>query len=275
MKHCWVFSFLFLLLIAGSTSRTAVGQATSLTSGQQQAYDTFNGPWIDPQRWLALPRTDPCRDSTNSMECIREIQGGKLRLLVKSYGARDTNDGGQWGTANLVSARQPQRNMSVDFVVKNATAIDCDSTGGQSQVTAQLSIPFFNAGTNNDPRDSVTAFVLIQSHPGWPGVMWAYAAYDYHGVWTNGPGGMAVPVGTPVRVALVWDQAHNKFTATLTNLQSSQQVTSDMPYTESVMAVPYVWSLPILAVVASPSNCVAAPTSASVEATFDNVTIDR
>ena len=278
MKRFLLIALLFAVATGLSLSTTypASGQyAASSVSNQQMAYDTFNGPWIDPQKWLALPRTDPCRDSTNSMECIREIQGGKLRLLVKSYGARDTNDGGQWGSATLVSATQAHRSMTVDVVVKNATAADCASTGGRSQVQAQFSVAFFNTGTKDDAGDNVNAYMLIQSIPGSPGVLWAYAIYEHHGVWSTGSNGMTVPVGTPVRGALVWDQPSSKFTATLTNLQSGQQVTSDMPYAESVMAPPYVWSLPILSVVASPSNCVAGPTSASVEATFDNVVIDR
>lgn len=40
------------------------------------AYDTFNKPWIDPAKWIGGLG---CSDWT-TLECVREIQHGRLRL---------------------------------------------------------------------------------------------------------------------------------------------------------------------------------------------------
>ena len=139
-------SVLMIVALAAVPTPSATAQTGSSISNQQQAYDTFNGPWIDPQKWLALANTDPCRDSTNVMECVREIQGGKLRLLVKSYGKADSTSGPQRGDSTLISAIQAQRSFTADVLVKSVSAVACPS-GGSSLAQAQFMVPFFNTGT--------------------------------------------------------------------------------------------------------------------------------
>jgi hypothetical protein len=267
-------SVLMILALAGSLTQSAGAQTASPANNEQQAYETFNGPWIDPQRWLALANTDPCRDSTNVMECVREIQGGKLRLLVKSYGREDSTSGSQWGDSTLISATHAQRSFTADVLVKSVSAVDCPS-GGSSLAQAQFMVPFFNTGTTGDPKDTVQAYFVVQRAQGQPRVLYAYAIFEDHGVWSASSDAMAVSAGTPMRGTLIWDQPHQKFTATISNLLTHEQLTSDLPYSESVTVAPPMWALPVLQVVAAPANCSAVNTSASVEATFDNVMIDR
>jgi hypothetical protein len=266
-------SVLMILALAGSLIQSATAQATSSAINQQQAYDTFNGPWIDPQKWLAVVNTDPCRDSTNVMECVREIQGGKLRLLVKSYGSADNSIGSQWGTSTLISATHAQRSFTADILVKSASAVDCP-LGGPSFAQAQFMVPFFNTGTG-DPKDNVQTYFVVQTAKGQPSVLYVYAIFEDHGVWSASSDAMTVSAGTPVRGTLTWDQPHQKFTATTVNLLTHEQSTSDLPYSESVTAAPPTWSLPVVQVAVAPANCSTSNTSAAVEATFDNVIIDR
>jgi hypothetical protein len=263
-----------VLALAGLLTQSVRAQRTLLTNNQQQAYDNFNGPWIDPQKWLAVANTDPCRDSTNAMECVREIKGGKLRLLVKSYGKADSTSGPQYGDSTLISATHAQKSFTADVVVKNVSAVDCPS-GGSSLAQAQFMVPFFNTGSTGDPRDNVQVYFTVQTAKGQPTVLYAYAIFEDHGIWSASSDAMAVSAGTPVRGTLIWDQAHQKFTVNIVNLLTHEQLTSDLPYNGSVTVAPPRWSLPVLQVVAAPANCSGVNTSASAEATFDNVIIDR
>jgi len=136
-------------------------------------------------------------------------------------------------------------------------------------------VPFFNTGTAGDPGDNVQAYFVVQTAQGQPGALYAYGIFEDHGVWSASSEALAVSAGTPVRGTLIWDQPHQKFTVTMLNLLTHEQLTSDLPYDESMTVAPPRWSLPVLQVVAAPVNCSAVNTSASVEATFDNVIIDR
>src|ERR1700756_1492098 len=67
------------------------------TETQLGAYDNFNRQFLDPTKWAT---SSPCFTWT-VLDCVREIQNGRLRLAVRGYGATDSNQGGQYGESEL------------------------------------------------------------------------------------------------------------------------------------------------------------------------------
>jgi hypothetical protein len=59
-------------------------------------YDTFNERWLDPAKWLTGLYCGP-----TTLECVREIQNGQLRLAVRQFGATDSDSGFQYANPAL------------------------------------------------------------------------------------------------------------------------------------------------------------------------------
>jgi hypothetical protein len=46
-------------------------------------YDNFSAPNIDPSRWYTVYSCD----AKTTLECVRQVQNGSLRLRARAYGA--------------------------------------------------------------------------------------------------------------------------------------------------------------------------------------------
>jgi hypothetical protein len=73
-------------------------------------YDDFNQRFLNPSKWS----TNTACFTTNGLEqeCVREIQNGQLRLAHRNFGNRDTDQGSQFGGANVFFAH-PARIKSI------------------------------------------------------------------------------------------------------------------------------------------------------------------
>jgi hypothetical protein len=65
-------------------------------SARPAYYDTFNERWLDPAKWAT---GIDCGALT--MECVREIQNGHLRLALRNFGAANSDSGDQWSWTGL------------------------------------------------------------------------------------------------------------------------------------------------------------------------------
>jgi hypothetical protein len=65
-------------------------------SARPAYYDTFNERWLDPAKWLTGLYCGP-----TTLECVREIQNGQLRLATRQFGATDSDSGIQFADPAL------------------------------------------------------------------------------------------------------------------------------------------------------------------------------
>jgi hypothetical protein len=64
------------------------------------------------------------------MECVREIQDGRLRLRVRAYGAIDSNSGTQFAGSGVNLTAASVTNIAVQVVVRNSSPKDCATNSG-------------------------------------------------------------------------------------------------------------------------------------------------
>jgi len=268
------------------TVPSAVGQTTLQSSHQQSAaqpwavlYDNFNEKWLDPNRWYAAlsggstpDYYEACYYSSNVLECIREIQAGRLRLEVRSYGETSSNQGGQYGEAKLIMS-QPQgvKSLTADVVVVSASARDCPANPG-SFSQAMMTASFFNSGSGLS-SDNVSANIGLGPTPSVnPNTITIIGNMAWEGQYTGYVTIGTVPMGTPVRATLAWDHPNHQFVIGFKNLTTGESFSADVPYMQSDTLAP-TGDWKGLYVQVFPSNCVSQQTWESIEATFDNVII--
>ena len=257
-------------------------QATDIRETQAPhgaiVYDDFNHKWLDPTNWAAAAPngatsnyTEACYYSTNVLECVREIQNGKLRLAVRSYGARNSDEGTQYGESKIIFT-QPFTSISADVVVRGTKSSNCAANTSESWTQAMFTGRFFNSGSG-DPNDDVDGHLTVASSTADPGILnvssFLFWQGQYFGFVTVG----TVPVGVPIRASLQWIPSGHKLRAGFENLITHQYFAADVPYSMSDTTPPTgYWDG--LYVQAFPVNCTAQQTSSQIEATFDNVVLN-
>jgi hypothetical protein len=273
---------LTLLLCVVSVSVGRGQQTGSLTTVQQSGamlYDDFNHRWLDPAKWGASPDSgttdykEACYYSTNVLECVREIQNGRLRLAVKSYGARDSNEGTQYGESKIIFT-QPFVSLTADVVVRSTGSVGCSANTTDSWAQAMFTGRFFNSGSG-DPNDDVDAHITFANASlANPGVLDVEGFLFWQGQYFGFSKVGTVQAGTPIRATLRWLPSSHKFIASFENLITHQHFAADVPYSMSDTTPPSgYWDA--LYVQVFPANCVGQQTSSQMEATFDNVMITR
>jgi len=254
------------------------GNGQSQTQSAVIPYDAFNGRWLNPAKWIATDPGNPdymeaCYFSSSVLECVREIQDGKLRLAVKSYGATDSNDGGQYGESKSMFA-QPFTSVTFDVLVKSTNSSGCTASGQSSLAQAMITARFFNTGSG-DPNDDVDAHITwAHASTDNPGLLNVSAFLFWQGQYFDFVTLGSATVGTPLRATLRWVPDSHKFVAGFENLVTHQHFGADVPYTmaDTTPATGY-WNG--FYVQSFPANCIGEQTSSQIEATFDNVVIGQ
>src|SRR5712664_3452696 len=86
----------FCLVLFAYVSRMVYAQQPS---AGLVLYDDFKGRLLDPSKWSTF---SACFTTNGlELECVREIESGKLRLAHRNFGNRDTDTGFQFGDANV------------------------------------------------------------------------------------------------------------------------------------------------------------------------------
>jgi hypothetical protein len=251
-----------------SVSLTVARGVAAQTGGSNQTagiYDNFNGQWIDPSRWLT--GAPSCWGL--SLECVREIQDGQLRLLVRNLGWNGGNSGTQWSQSDLYfPAANNITSITADVTVRQAKGTDCVLNPEKNGAQVRIGGTFFNSGSG-DPGDDLQAYVIAVHGDDVLGYgLWC--GWETQSQWVPIT---FIPMGTPVTTTLRWDRANHQFIATLT--------TPGGLYFQQASG----YSIPDIKLAANPlkglgaatisPNCAGQNTSSYVEASFDNVKVIR
>ncbi|SRR5260370_692157 len=235
-------------------------------------YDNFKGKLLDPSKWS----TSGACFTTNGLEleCVREIENGKLRLVHRNFGNRDTDTGFQFGAATIVFANP----SLIKSITADVTLIRIDESPCLVNPTfrsaAHMDGTFFNTGSGNQSDDvgGHLAFGRMSSDP--EGQVFVFGQIS-HGsnFFAFTPLG-SVPIGTPVTATLTWDQPNHQFLVSWVNLDTGVKTAATMPYSLAD-TTPATNPEKELGASTFPANCTASQTSVYIETLFDNVYIGQ
>jgi len=255
---------LALVAVGGVSTRA---QEAPVHSGLK-AYDTFRGALLDPTRWMAQWQ---CGNTV--LECVREVQAGKLHLRTNGYGDETVDGGSQFGTSEVYLKKPSVTSFGAWVTVRSASAVGCPTgAGGDSLAQAALWASFFNDGGGNDHYYDVTTFLQLDhasSDP--PGVLRAggFVGSRYQ-TWPGGAFLGQVNVGERVFLNLAWEQASHRFAMSLFRPESNTFVRQYLPYVGND-TIPAAWPMRSLSARVLPVNCLGQRTSADVDVTYDGV----
>jgi hypothetical protein len=232
-------------------------------------YDTFNQKWLDPAKWLAI---GPGCDWGPTLECVKEIQNGRLRLETREMGATDSDSGFQYASEQVYFPNPNAINsITVDVALGRVNVVGC-STNPDPQFTrtvVKVAGTFFNTGSG-DPADDISNEVYFWIDSSNPKTM----SVGNWGTW-GGPNMGSYPIGTPLTVTNAWDKANHQFIVVV-------KVTGDdgsgtkvvVPYSVSDTTPP-VNPYKVFTNMLYSLNCTSAQTFAGVETFFDNVIVNQ
>jgi hypothetical protein len=243
-------------------------------TGSIQLYDNFNGTWIDPVKWAAVPTCSATQfldtaASINLFDCVREIQSGQLHLMVKGYGHIDSDTDRQFGPSELYFANPNAINtISATVRIAHSASVSCPSNPTDSFGQALIGGNFFNTGTG-DPKDDVAIAYFIQRVATAPkGTIQAGAVlfspnafYGYVDLGIHN-------ITDVINAAVSWDQVNHKFSFRLAHSRDIRAM--ELPYSVSDV-MPPVAPMKLLAARAFVPNCTTQLTSADMDVFFDDV----
>ena len=257
------------LLAFGALAQSQVKSTTAA----QAYYDTFSERWLNPDKWEPI---GPFCAQGLTLECVREIQNGQLRLALRNMGDRGSDSGGQYSDSQLYFTNPDAiQSITADVTLRQAQLVACPTnTDLATRAIARINGTFFNTGSG-DPADDVADSVFLYTDTATPGtisvVNWFCSA--------NGPCyGIEVaryPVGTPLTVTNAWDKANHRFVSTVK--AKGEEVgpgkTGVLSYSVSDTTPPTYVERDLNVTVTTP-NCTSTRTFAHAEALFDNVMIN-
>ena len=275
MKRRGVLLILFgSFLSAAWATQTAAADTALLRDllSRPVYYDRFNRPWLDPARWLGGPT---CWN-WQTLECVREIRNGRLRLAVGAFGRTDSDSGSEFGGSELWFVNPNGiDSVKADVVQSRFSGLGCSTNETELTSTiVKIGGFFFNTGTGNID-DDVSDEVYLWVDPSDPTTMLVANWMTRRG------GGLGVsthigsyPIGTPLTVTNAWDKANHQFISVVrVTGEDGPGRTVVVPYSVSDTMPPAVPFKYLLAYAFS-ANCTSAQTFARVEALFDNVMIN-
>jgi hypothetical protein len=258
------YSLLGFLLILCFSFRGQAQQTSDLL------YDSFNQRFLNPNKWAT---SSPCF-TQSILECVREIRNGELRLAVRSYGAKDSNEGSQYGESELHFIKPTAvRSIATQLVVQRTNALSCATNLDSAHAHALIAGRFFNSGSA-DANDDVEALLIFDHSSADPvGVLSVGAFMHWQGQFFGDVSLPPAKVGQQIIAQLRWDQANHQFIASWTDVRTGVVAQATMPYLISDTTTP-VFSDKLLGVRAFTPNCLDTKfRSVDMDAAFDDVTI--
>jgi hypothetical protein len=263
-------SVLFLLV-----SLVSLGWTQQIPK-QKTLYDDFSGRWLDPGKWQTSNAANGGwwnPQCLNALECVREIQGGKLFLMVKNFGNADSDSGVQWSESGVYFPNpNAVTSITANVTVRSFSGIGCmTNSTDRTHTQVMMGGTFFNTGTGA-PFDDVTGLLIIwvdtydpftMNVAGWWG-------WEDQGYWN---GIKSYPIGTPLTGTIKWDKANHQFIASV-NAEGEVPATVTMPYYLTETSFP-ANAIKHIDAEAHTLNCTTAQTKGQVSATYDNVIINR
>ncbi len=241
--------------------------------GNGTLYDNFDGKWLDPEKWL--PTNPQCWG--NVLECVREISNNKLRLVARNFGARNSDSGIQYSESEVYFIKPNLINSITADVTANFSGTAClTNNTDYTHTQVQLGGTYFNTGSGNLTDDiGVWLIDWIDSTKPTTQLISVYWGYLWPGTATD-TFLATYPVGTELTATLKWDKANHQFIATTKVKgqpdQTAERIVIPYPYPDTTPP-----ASPVKTLLASQHtlNCTSAPTYGQVEATFENVIVNR
>jgi hypothetical protein len=230
-------------------------------------YDTFSHKWLDPAKWLI---NDP--GCMRTLECVRDIQNGKLRLALRSFGANDSDLGDQWDWSTLLFANPTSINsITTEVTPRGFDGLLCSTNPGVlTRTQIEIGGVFFNTGSG-DVWDDVADTVYLWTDASNPNTISVGNFLSGNG-WSNGADMGSYPMGTKLTVHIAWDKANHQFVSSVTD-ENGPGKSVVVPYSVSDTAAarnPQRW----IDAGVNTANCASAQTFGEVETFFDNVMIN-
>ena len=255
---------MMLATFAGLLSTMAYSQSEKPSSGLR-LYDNFHQTFIDPSKWSA-----PSQCGSPAMECVREIENGKLRLRTRAYGATNSDTGTQFGSSGVNLTASSVTDISVQVTVRNSSPQDCATNPGATHAQVLVFGAFFNGG-GGTAADDVQAYLQLDHYPTQaPQTVEVGGFLYYQGQFFDNVDLGAVDVGEHVTVELQWDHPNHQFIVYLVRPAYHTKVEQFMPYTISDNTAA-VSPFKTLSANVYPANCRTATTSADLDVFFNNV----
>ena len=264
---------LIVILLSG------ICAAQTLPSAASEVYDQFKGPFLDSSKWLTTPTCSATQfvDTTasiNLLDCAREIQSNKLRLMVRAYGNGLSDAGRQFGPSELFFVNPNAINsISATLRVKGAEAVACpsNSTPFSSMGQAIFGGNYFNPGTG-DPRDDVAAVLIVEHDPPTPpGVLLlsalVFSPNAFYGFSSLG----TIRFEQALTGTVLWDQPNHQFVFNVIGPNLNSTVAIGYAVSDTM---PAAAPIKLLGARAFAPNCTSQQGSADMEVLFDNVRVN-
>jgi hypothetical protein len=265
MRSHTIVVLLLSVTLACTTSKATSAQTATL-------YDNFNQQFLSPSKWNT---SGACFTANGQeLECVREIQHGKLRLAHRSFGQNDSDSGAQFGEVNVRFTNAALiKGISTDLVIQDVEEVNCVANPTFFAAAAHFDGNFFNTG-NGDPTDDIGAHIVFgRSFSDPPGQISIFSQlsrgfnFGIDFTWLG-----TVSIGTPITATLTWDQSNHQFIVSWTNHITHKKTQATLPYNFADAATP-TNAYKEIGVNTSPANCTATPTWVYMETDFDNVYI--
>lgn len=266
--------FVSLILALSTVAGLAHSQTTSnSTAGSDKPANhlNFNGPWIDPTKWVA---GGPACAQGLTLECVREVQQGRLRLAIRNMGATGSDSGFQYGSSELLFINPNSiTSITADLTVSRANVVGCSTNLDTStRAVTKIEASFFNTGSG-DPADDVTDDLYLQVDPSNPKMMHVANWMTGAGLGVNTDIG-TYPIGTILTATNAWDKANHQFVSVVeVKGRPETKIRITAPYPVSDSASPS-YAYKGFTVMAYSPNCTSAQTFAGAESHFENVLVN-
>jgi len=239
---------------------------TQQVSAKPNYYDTFSRSWLDPTKWS---RGLNCGSDT--LECVREIQNGRLRLEIRNMGDPSVNSGFAYESNDLYFSDPSaisSSSITTDVTLGHVNVKHCPTNPAeQSKTIVKITGSSFNTGTG-DPADDVWNDLYLWVDDSNPTTMLVGDWLGYLGI---GADLGSYPIGTSLRLTNTWDKVNHQFiSVAMIKGDPSSAKTVVVPYQLSD-ATPPANPVKLLTVMAYSPNCSSMLATTESEAFFDNV----
>ena len=235
-------------------------------------YDTFSTKWLDPTKW-DVNYAPPCE---RTLECVREIQNGQLRLVLRNFGV-NSDSGDQWSWTGLTFINpNTVYSITADLTVRSFSGMSCPSNGAvTTHADAEFGGLYFNTGSG-DASDDVSDVVASVVDTNDPKTVHVSNFMSWRDLGVGADMG-SYPMGTTLTITTTWDKAHHQFISVV-NVKDdpSKGMRVVVPYSSYFVAdtMPPVNPVRWLVTGADTANCTSTHTYAQEEVFYDNLIVN-
>lgn len=167
-----------MLLLLGVSLLISGGQAQAAAEHPWVLYDTFNGTFIDPGKWLGKETSN---DGGLMANAVREIKSNRLHLMMAAYGDNSTDTGEKFPSTRVIFRNATDiTGIVVTIKIGKFEVQGCSvNPDVKNTARARISMPLFNVHPEERQEGSavgdIIAQIRIQSRADYPETLKVYA----------------------------------------------------------------------------------------------------